>query len=245
MIDGSCSFKHASSAGERSTGYTSRVARKGTGAASPWARAVANAVSELRARAGLSNQDLAARAGMSTSYYYTRLRGDAPFDENDVERIAVALGTHPAEIARTAAQKDSGSESMQSIDPEEVSRRLNILIESPRPDGSAFDVDTVLTELSGWGLDVDTSSWTELVGGTAGNEVARRLLESAASHSGISAKYLLDVADDKVRERVEAQLDLRRALKEVGAEHVLARAVDDVSPSAVRAIAASLRELGQ
>lgn len=182
---------------------------------------------------------------MSTSYYYTRLRGDAPFDENDVERIAVALGTHPAEIARTAALAQSEVETTQSIDPEEISRRLKLLVDSPRPDGSPFDVDGVLRELTEWGLDTDASAWDALLKGAAGSQVARRLLESAASHSGISAKYLLDVTDDTVRERAEAQLDLRRALREVGAEHVLARAVDDVSPAAVRAIAASLRELGR
>ena len=65
--------------------------------------ALVRAVSELRDSSGLTNQELVERADMSASYYYARLRGDAPFDTNDIERLAAALGTHPHEISRIAA----------------------------------------------------------------------------------------------------------------------------------------------
>ena len=58
------------------------------------------AVSTLRDAAGMTNQELIDRSGMSASYYYARLRGAAPFDTNDIENLAHALGTHPHEISR-------------------------------------------------------------------------------------------------------------------------------------------------
>lgn len=98
------------------------------GEASAWARAVASAVSELRNRVGLTVQELADRIGKDPSYLYGRLNGSAPFNINDWELLARALGVHPIEIARLAAKfaADEGHEMEPTIklDPTELSRRL-------------------------------------------------------------------------------------------------------------------------
>ena len=52
--------------------------------------ALVRAVTELRDSSGLTNQELVERADMSASYYYARLRGDAPFDTNDDGSISSA-----------------------------------------------------------------------------------------------------------------------------------------------------------
>src|SRR6478752_1411626 len=99
------------------------------------------AVSILRAAAGMTNQELIDRSGMSASYFYGRLRGAAPFDANDIERLAHALGTHPHEISRVAASIGEGDDVEPMVDTEakELSRRLTAVSRAPRLDGSAFD----------------------------------------------------------------------------------------------------------
>ncbi len=47
--------------------------------------ALVRAVTSMREERGLTNQQLIDGAEMSASYYYARLRGDAPFDTNDIE----------------------------------------------------------------------------------------------------------------------------------------------------------------
>ena len=76
------------------------------------------AVSTLRDAAGMTNQELIERSGMSASYYYARLRGAAPFDTNDIEKLAHALGTHPHEISRVAASIGEADEIEPKVDTE-------------------------------------------------------------------------------------------------------------------------------
>ena len=108
------------------------------------------AISTLRDAAGMTNQELIERSEMSASYFYGRLRGAAPFDANDIEKLAQALGTHPHEISRVAASIGDTREiePVVETDAKELGRRLTAASHAPRLDGSAFDVDGLINELA-------------------------------------------------------------------------------------------------
>lgn len=208
--------------------------------------ALVRAVSALRDDSGLTNQELVERAGMSASYYYARLRGDAPFDTNDIEKLAAALGTHPHEISRIAASfGDEGEDiepRVQTV-PDELGRRLTLLTTSPRGDGSNFGESALLAELASRGIAVDVGEWAALSGGRAETSVRVRVLEGVADYMSLPAGYLIDLDDADAADAAEAQIDFRLALQQSGADSVSARAVGEVSPAALRAIAQSLRSI--
>ncbi|GAA1996404.1 hypothetical protein GCM10009777_36530 [Microbacterium pumilum] len=206
---------------------------------------LARAISTLRDAAGMTNQELIERAGISSSYFYSRLRGAAPFDVNDIENIAGALGVHPHEISRVAAL-DGAVEEIEALvqtRPRELGRRLTAVAHAPRADGSAFDLHQLLRDLAERGISLSAENWAALIGGGAGTGVSVRLLEGVSDYAGISPTYLLDLDDDEAAEAAEANLDFREALKDSGADSISARAVGEVSPAALRAIAQSLRSI--
>ena len=69
------------------------------------------------------------------------------------------------------------------------------------------------------------------------------MLEGVGEYAGIAAGYLLDLNDDEAVEAAEANFEFREALKVSGADSISARAVGEVSPAALRAIAQSLRSI--
>lgn len=218
---------------------------RGMGEASAWARAVARAVSELRGRAGLTVQELADRIDKDPSYLYGRLNGSAPFNINDWDYLARALGVHPLEIARLAskyaAADDEGLEPTISTDPAELGRRIRLLEASPRTAGPQFDVAVLIDLAAEREIDLTAEEWSQLRAGAGGAEVPVRVLYAIAEYTGVAVGYLTDLDDKGLAEATEAQLELRSAIREVGGESVLARSVGDVSPAGLRAIAASLR----
>ena len=116
---------------------------------------------------------------------------------------------------------------------------------APRVDGEAFELDALTADLAERGVVLAAGEWGDLLEGRASSPVRSRVLEGVASYSGISPEYLLNLDDAAMAESVEAQFDFRLALRETGADSVSARAVGDISPAALRAIAQSLRSIGQ
>lgn len=203
------------------------------------------AVSTLRDAAGMTNQQLIEGSGMSTSYYYARMRGSAPFDANDLENLALALGTHPHEISRVAASLSETDEIEPRVEtrPSELGRRLAAIVKAPRVDGSVFHVEALTARLSERGVSLDAEEWSSLVAGTGDSSVRTRLLEGVADYAGLPPAYLLSLDDAEAADIAEANLEFREALKSSGADSVSARAVGEVSPAALRAIAQTLRSL--
>ncbi|WP_457101482.1 helix-turn-helix domain-containing protein [Microbacterium sp. P5_E9] len=203
------------------------------------------AVSTLRDAAGMTNQELIDRSGMSASYYYGRLRGAAPFDANDIEKLAHALGTHPHEISRVAASIGEGHEIEPLVETEakELGRRLTAVSRAPRLDGSTFDVDGLVNELADRGVALDRDEWSSLLAAESTSPVRVRVLEGVGAYAGVPTAYLLDLGDAAAVEVAEANLEFREALKASGADSVSARAVGEISPAALRAIAQTLRSI--
>jgi transcriptional regulator with XRE-family HTH domain len=203
------------------------------------------AVSTLRDAAGMTNQELIDRSGMSATYFYGRLRGAAPFDANDIEKLAHALGTHPHEISRIAASVGEAREMEPKVETDgtELGRRLAALSHAPRLDGSAFDADGLIADLAERGVALDTAEWSALVAGETTSPVRVRVLEGVGAYAGVPTAYLLDLDDAAAVEAAEANLEFREALKASGADSVSARAVGEISPAALRAIAQTLRSI--
>lgn len=225
--------------------YPDSVGRRSLGEAGAWSMDLVRAVSSLRDSAGMTNQELIERSGMSSSYFYARLRGAAPFDANDIENLAHALGTHPHEISRVAASLGGADEIDPKVQtrPAELGRRLAAIARAPRADGSTFDVDGLTSQLSERGVSLEAEEWTALIAGTAGRSVRVRLLEGVSEYAGIPSAYLVELDDEDAVEAAEANLEFREALKISGADSISARAVGEVSPAALRAIAQSLRSI--
>ncbi|WP_345803370.1 helix-turn-helix transcriptional regulator [Microbacterium sp. AZCO] len=202
------------------------------------------AISTLRDAAGMTNQELIERSEMSASYFYGRLRGAAPFDANDIEKLAQALGTHPHEISRVAASIGDAREiePMVDTDAKELARRLSAVSRAPRLDGSAFDIDGLLNELAERGVALDRDEWSSLLAGES-STVRVRVLEGVGAYAGVPTAYLLDLEDAAAVEAAEANFEFREALKASGADSVSARAVGEISPAALRAIAQTLRSI--
>ncbi len=203
------------------------------------------AISTLRDAAGMTNQELIDRSEMSASYFYGRLRGAAPFDANDIEKLALVLGTHPHEISRVAASlgETQEIEPVVDTDAKELGRRLAAASHAPRLDGSSFDVDGLISELAERGVALDHDEWSRLLAGDSSTPVRVRVLEGVGSYAGVPTAYLLDLDDAAAVEAAEANFEFREALKASGADSVSARAVGEISPAALRAIAQTLRSI--
>jgi len=203
------------------------------------------AISTLRDAAGMTNQELIDQSGMSASYFYGRLRGAAPFDANDIEKLAHALGTHPHEISRVAASigETRDIEPMVDTEAKELGRRLIAASRAPRLDGSTFDVDGLVAELADRGVALDRDEWSALLAGESTSPVRVRVLEGVGAYAGVPTAYLLDLGDAAAVEAAEANFEFREALKASGADSVSARAVGEISPAALRAIAQTLRSI--
>lgn len=206
---------------------------------------MARAVAQLRDEEGLTNEELWQRAKMSRSYYYERMGGRAAFDANDFDLLASALGTHPHEISRVAATfADDVADPSLSIDRVEFAARVQRLMESPVPSGALFDQSDFLASLADRGLVVTSREWAELSEPTDDSPVRLRLVEALADYCGVPLAYLTDIADEGALDTTDAQLEFRLALRESGADAIATRAVGDVSPAALRAIARSIRTIG-
>lgn len=202
------------------------------------------ALVQLRDEAGITNQELIDRAGMSTSYFYARMRGTSPFDTNDMEKLAAALDVHPHEISRVAAaMSDQPIEPVVNLDRKELARRVKQILRSPLGEDGDFSEDAFFATLVPKGLTLATGEWSSLTRPKNSDPVRVRLLEALAEYASVAPGYLTTLGDKEQKEATDAQLDLRCAIRDTGAASISARAVGDVSPAALRAIAASLRSI--
>lgn len=206
---------------------------------------MARAVAQLRDEAGITNEELWQGAKMSRSYYYERMGGRAAFDANDFDLLASALGTHPHEISRiAAASSNSSAEATLRVDRKELAGRVKRLLESPIPSGESFNQSSFLASLDDRGLSGSASEWAEIIEPTSDGPVRLRLLEALSAYCDVPLAFLSDFEDDSALDATDAQLEFRQALRESGADAIAARAVGDVSPAALRAIARSIRTIG-
>ena len=106
-----------------------------------------------------------------------------------------------------------------------------------------FDLDGLVSELADRGVALDRDEWSALLAGESTSPVRVRVLEGVGAYAGVPTAYLLDLGDAAALEAAEANFEFREALKASGADSVSARAVGEISPAALRAIAQTLRSI--
>jgi transcriptional regulator with XRE-family HTH domain len=79
------------------------MGKSSAGKASEFSLRVVDEIETARIQAGITQAELFAAVGMSQNYFYSRLRGDLPFNTNDIDKLALALGCNPLELLRNAA----------------------------------------------------------------------------------------------------------------------------------------------
>ncbi len=186
-------------------------------------RVVAN-LERIRRAKGISNAILMAGSGLSNNYFYTRLRNEAPFTTDDLAAMSVVLKIEPEELSEVRVPV---ADPMIRIAANELERRIRKL-----NDGTV----TAESELTSRGVQVARQAGSIF-------EVPETALVAIADEYDAPHAYLVNPGDAEVTERVEAELELRRALRRTGATPLAARALDSVTPEALRAIARSITNI--
>lgn len=221
------------------------MGRKPTGQAGEFARNVAAAVNQLRASKGLTNQQLFEAAGMSASFYYSKMRGETAFTLNDLERLAMPLGVHPVDLARSGAAL-GGTQLLDPtvrIDRQQLAQRVQELLTFPLASGASFTWDALANHSESLGVTFDHEDLDSLLDAKGAEPVPLRHLRLLTSLWEVPDKFLTDFNDSEALDTAMAHLEFRAALIATGATAAAARAVGDVSPAALRAITQSLRSI--
>jgi transcriptional regulator with XRE-family HTH domain len=192
---------------------------------------VAN-VDRLRRAKGLSVGELLQRAGMTKSYYQSRAGFSLPYNTNDIEALAAALGVTPEEVAspETAARIEI------RIPVVPLAARVRRLVES-----HAATEDELLQHLADIDPFLARGASTLLSAETSTVVLDEEVLRLITHWADVPTEYLTDHTDEVVTERTDAELELREAMRAAGASSIQFRALGQMSPDALRAIAHSLR----
>ncbi|KQR86889.1 hypothetical protein ASF96_11290 [Microbacterium sp. Leaf179] len=186
----------------------------------------------LRKAKGLTVGELISRAGMTKSYYQSRAGFSLPYNTNDIESLAAVLGVAPEELA----SPESAPRVQMRVPAGAVSERVRRLISSQA---------ATETELLGHLDDADPSvaaGARGLLDATTNTVVVdEEVLRQITQWADVPVEYLTDHTDEALTDRTEAELELREAMRAAGAESIQFRALGQMSPDALRAIAHSLR----
>ncbi|MFJ8896621.1 hypothetical protein ACIRCZ_18710 [Leifsonia sp. NPDC102414] len=189
----------------------------------------------LRDEANLSNADVFNASGFSGNYYYTRLRLEKPFTTDDLGRLATTLNVS---VDVLTADHPQGHASQAKFDGQKLAQRLGQLVESA---DKSFSYVVLDRELRRVGVSVTEEVWNGLCSGGGPDLVSEVTLVAIAEFFKVDPRYLLETRFDDVADRVEAELEFKAALREVGANSMSSRALGAVSPEALRAVAEAIR----
>lgn len=211
------------------------------------------------ARRDLTLLDLRNAVDVSVPQLSKMLRGRAHIDLEQFNSICSYLGLDPEKVwleaksdidepafdnrAESAApgaaepgparQEPQADRTESDLDPAEVGRRLRWLVENITDGDTAGGYRQVLAALARADAHISTGEWASAVAGES--RLSHKVLSAVADGMGVQAGYLTR-EDPELRERVEAELVLARAMDEAGATQVAARG--ELSPDALREIAA-------
>lgn len=196
----------------------------------------------------MTNTELIRSAGFSANYFYIRLRGESPFNTNDIEKLAEALEVEPHEVLQLAESPelalDEDTERTERVDGAELARRLQFLAtDLPNPEARPFTVEDLETFARDRSVDLTAEDWSGLLGQTGTIRVSSRLLDTVADYFGVDPRYLRVMRDRDFAQLVEAEIALHRALMDTGATAVSARALGGMSASQLEAITRAIRSI--
>lgn len=212
--------------------YDRNVGRGAVGPPSRYSRRVVANVDRLRQAKGLTVGELLSRAGMTKSYYQSRAGFSLPYNTNDIEALAAALGVSPEEVANP----ESAPRIEMRVPASPLAERVRRLVDSQAV--SESDLMDHLDEVDPAAAESARALLAAVTNTVVLDEEVLRLITQWAD---VPTEYLTDYTDDAVTDRTEAELELRDAMREAGASSIQFRALGEMSPDALRAIARSLR----
>lgn len=212
--------------------YDRNVGRGAVGPPSRYSRRVVANVDRLRQAKGLTVGELLSRAGMTKSYYQSRAGFSLPYNTNDIEALADALGVSPEEVANP----ESAPRIEMRVPASPLAERVRRLVDSQAV--SESDLIDHLDEVDPAAAESARALLAAVTNTVVLDEEVLRLITQWAD---VPTEYLTDYTDDAVTDRTEAELELRDAMREAGASSIQFRALGEMSPDALRAIARSLR----
>ncbi|MFB9788906.1 helix-turn-helix transcriptional regulator [Microbacterium testaceum] len=186
----------------------------------------------LRQAKGLTVGELLSRAGMTKSYYQSRAGFSLPYNTNDIEALAAALGVSPEEVANP----ESAPRIEMRVPASPLAERVRRLVDSQAV--SESDLMDHLDEVDPAAAESARALLAAVTNTVVLDEEVLRLITQWAD---VPTEYLTDYTDDAVTDCTEAELELRDAMREAGASSIQFRALGEMSPDALRAIARSLR----
>ncbi|UAJ78362.1 hypothetical protein IT072_13955 [Leifsonia sp. ZF2019] len=80
------------------------MVKRGMGESNTFSQRIADEIDHAINMSGRSVSDVITEAGMSRNYYYKRLRGEMPFNTNDISELSDVVGVNPLDIMRAAAR---------------------------------------------------------------------------------------------------------------------------------------------
>lgn len=213
-----------------------------------FSRRVVRAVEQLRDQRRLSNTELIREAGFSANYFYIRLRGEAPFNTNDIEKLANALDVDPHEVLQLAESPalgaDDDAERLERLDGVELARRLTFLAAGPNgPDARTLDVEDLVAFATARSIAFTAEDWLTLLSHSGTVRLPARLLDALAEYFSVDSRYLRSMRDSEFAQVVEAETSLQRALIDTGATAVSARALGGMSATQLEAITRAIRSI--
>lgn len=218
------------------------VGRRGTGQAGDLSMRLALAVERKREDLGMSVQRLIADAGFSASYFYSRMNGSAPFNANDIERLSGALECAPEELVQMAFD-DGRTGGQIRVDGGELSRRLGFLQVNTAVADGGFDFASLLAHAASADVDLTPELWATLNEESGALKIDELVLEAVADYFDVQPAYLIQTGSSVIADRVEAELEFAKALRDKGVKKISARTVGEVSPAALRSIATAIRAI--
>ncbi|WP_076677980.1 MULTISPECIES: helix-turn-helix domain-containing protein [unclassified Microbacterium] len=189
-------------------------------------------VDRLRRAKGLTVGELLSRAGMTKSYYQSRAGFSLPYNTNDLEALATALGVTPEEIA----SPDTAPRVEMRVPAAPLAARVRRLVAA-----QAASAEELFAHLDGIDPGAADSARMLLAEGTTSLVLDEEVLRLITQWGDVPTEYLTDYTDDAVTDRTDAELELRDAMRDAGASSIQFRALGEMSPDALRAIAQSLR----
>lgn len=213
--------------------------RKGTGPATSFSRRVARVIDQVRSRSGMSHSELAQRVDLSENYLFSRLRGDAPYNTNDLDRIAHAFGMEPTELLLLILGTGADGSRVLQLRGDTLGTRLRLLQSSV----SAFDENELVKSLQNVDPEFTVTKWQWLQNSADSIAVSEQILNAIADYFEVTHVYLVDPGDAAITEQVEAELEFKRTLQQRGANGISARSMGSIPPALLREISETLRSL--
>lgn len=111
----------------------------------------------------------------------------------------------------------------------DLARRINLLLDTAETEGRKITFNHVRDAMGAAGTPLSRARWHYMRAGTGPAVKKAELLQNLARFFGVNENYLLD-SDEKLPERVEAQMELLTTMRANKVRNFAARQLDGLSP---------------